>query len=76
VDAFERAVADGDQALGPDDVEALTTRYNLAVAYSEAGRLADAVTVLTRTLADCERHLGPGHPLTVTVRDHLRVATQ
>jgi tetratricopeptide (TPR) repeat protein len=76
IDAYERAVADGDQVLGPGDVEALTTRYNLAVAYSEAGRLADAVKVLGRTMADCERHLGPDHPMTGTVRDHLRAATQ
>ncbi len=76
VNAFERAVADGDRVLGPGDVEALTTRYNLAVAYSEAGRLADAVTVLGRTLADCERHLGPDHPMTGTVRDHLRAASR
>ncbi len=76
VDAYERAVADGDQALGPGDVEALTTRYNLAVAYSEAGRLADAVKILRRTLADCERHLGAGHPMTGTVRDQLRAATE
>ena len=76
VDAFEQAVADGDQALGPGDVEALTTRYNLAVAYSEAGRLTDAVKILRRTLADCERHLGPDHPMTSTVRDHLQAATR
>ena len=76
VEAYERAVADGDQALGPGDVEALTTRYNLAVAYSEAGRLADAVKIARRTLADCERHLGADHPMTATVRDQLRAATE
>jgi tetratricopeptide (TPR) repeat protein len=76
VEAYERAVADGDQVLSPGDVEALTTRYNLAVAYSEAGRLADAVKVLGRTLDDCERHLGADHPMTATVRDHLRAASR
>ena len=76
VEAYERAVADGDAALGPGDVEALTTRYNLAVAYSEAGRLTHAVKILRRTLADCERHLGPDHPMTSTVRDHLQAATR
>ena len=74
--AYERAVADGDQVLGPGDVEALTTRCHLAVAYSEAGRPADAAQILRRTLADCERHLGAGHPMTGTVRDQLRAAAQ
>ena len=76
VDAFEQAVADGDRVLGRADVEALTTRFNLAVAYSKAGRLADAVLVLRLTLADCERHLGADHPMTATVTDQLRAATQ
>ena len=62
--------------LSPGDVEALTTRYNLAVAYSEAGRLTDAVKVLRRTLDDCERHLGADHPMTGTVRDHLHAASR
>jgi tetratricopeptide (TPR) repeat protein len=76
IDAYERAVADGDLVLGSGDIEALTTRFNLAVAYSEAGRLAEAVTLLGSTLADCEQHLGPGHPMTRTVKDHLRAATK
>jgi tetratricopeptide (TPR) repeat protein len=76
IETYERAVADGDQVLGSGDIEALTTRFNLAVAYSEAGRLADAVKLLGSTLADCEQYLGPGHPMTGTVRDHLRAATK
>jgi tetratricopeptide (TPR) repeat protein len=76
IDAYERAVADGDQVLGAGDIEALATRFNLAVAYSEAGRLTDAVKLLGVTLADCEQHLGPDHPMTGTVRDHLRAATR
>jgi Tetratricopeptide repeat len=50
--------------------------HNLTVAYSEAGRLADAVKVLRRTLGDRERHLGADHPMTGTVRDHLRAASR
>jgi tetratricopeptide (TPR) repeat protein len=76
IDAYERAVADGDLVLGAGDVEALTARFNLAVAYSEGGRLAEAVKLLGSTLADCEQYLGPSHPLTGTVRDHLRAATK
>jgi tetratricopeptide (TPR) repeat protein len=76
IDVYERAVADGDLVLGSGDIEALTTRFNLAVAYSEAGRLTDAVELLRTTLADCEQHLGLGHPMTGTIRDHLRAATR
>jgi hypothetical protein len=32
--------------------------------------------LLRRTLADCEQHLGPGDPLTSTVRDRLRAAAK
>jgi hypothetical protein len=45
------------------------------VAYSQAGRAADAVSILRRTLTDCERHLGFDHPMTGTVRDQLAAAT-
>jgi hypothetical protein len=38
--------------------------------------LAEAVKLLGSTLADCEQYLGPSHPLTGTVRDHLRAATK
>jgi tetratricopeptide (TPR) repeat protein len=76
IEVYERAVADGDLVLGAGDIEALTTRFNLAVAYSEAGRLADAVKLLRTTLADCEQHLGLGHPMTGTIRDHLRAASR
>ncbi len=34
--------------------------------------MADGVKVLRRALADCERHLGAGHPMTDTVRDNLQ----
>jgi hypothetical protein len=35
------------------------------------GRLSDARALLVATLADCERALAPGDPLTVAVRDSL-----
>ena len=40
-------------------------------AYHTARRQADAIAVFERTLADCERVLEPGHPLTRTVRESL-----
>ena len=69
-------VADSELALGPGDVDTLTSRCNLATAYYEAGRMADGVRVLRRALADCERHLGAGHPMTNTVRNNLQAATE
>jgi hypothetical protein len=35
------------------------------------GRSAEASTILQKTLADCERVLAPGDPLTAAVRDSL-----
>jgi hypothetical protein len=40
------------------------------------GRYTEAQAMFERTLADCERALGPDHPLTQTARDNLRAATQ
>ena len=62
--------------LGPDDIETLTTRCNLASAYYTVGRLTEAVAVLQRALTDCERYLGADHQMTQTVRQNLDAATQ
>jgi Tetratricopeptide repeat len=47
------------------------TRNNLAVAYQEAGRAAEAIPLFERTLAALQRMLGPEHPDVVTARDNL-----
>ena len=57
--------------LGVDHPDTLAARANLAHAYYAVGRTADARVLLTATLADCERALAPGDPLTVAVRDSL-----
>jgi hypothetical protein len=44
-------------------------------AYHTAGRMADAIAVFQRTLADCERVLGPNHPMTHTLRENLEAAS-
>jgi hypothetical protein len=49
---------------------------NLAHAYHTAGRLTEALAVFERTLAECERVLGPGHPLTETARENYRAAAR
>ena len=51
-------------------------RDNLARAYQETGRLAEAVALFERTLADRERILGANHPDTLTSRNNLAHAYQ
>ncbi len=46
----------------PGSPEALTSRSNLAAAYQEAGRTAEAIALYEQTLAARERLLGPDHP--------------
>ena len=41
----------------------------------QVGRLTDVVVILQRALTDCERYLGPDHPMTRTVRVNLDAAT-
>jgi hypothetical protein len=43
-------------------VGTLATRYGLAVAYREAGRTAEAITLFGRVLVDRRRVLGEDHP--------------
>jgi tetratricopeptide (TPR) repeat protein len=60
--------------LGSDDETLLTTRGNLATAYRNAGRVADAVDLHEQVLADSERILGPNHPDTLSSRSDLALA--
>jgi tetratricopeptide (TPR) repeat protein/tRNA A-37 threonylcarbamoyl transferase component Bud32 len=57
--------------LGPDHPDTLTSRNNLALAYLDAGRTAEAITLLEANLKQQESKLGPDHPLTLTSRDNL-----
>jgi hypothetical protein len=52
------------------------SRGNLAHAYQAALRLTDAIAMLERTVADCERALGPDHPMTRTMRESLAALNQ
>jgi hypothetical protein len=45
------------------------------VAYRAAGRTAEAIPLLERTLADCERLQSTGHPTTMAVRENLAALT-
>ncbi|MFF2674375.1 tetratricopeptide repeat protein [Streptomyces niveus] len=67
----ERVLADRERTLGPDHPATLNARNNLAVSYSDAGRLQDALHLHERVLADRERALGPDHPATLGARNNL-----
>jgi hypothetical protein len=68
---YERNLADSERLLGPDHPDTLASRNNLAMAYEDAGRVAEAIPLLERTLADSDRLLGPNHPTTDVVRGNL-----
>jgi hypothetical protein len=57
---------------GADDhPDTLRSRNNLAMAYRAAGRTAEAIPLLARTVTDCVRVLGADHPDTLTTRNNL-----
>jgi tetratricopeptide (TPR) repeat protein len=72
--AAEPLVADFEQMLGADDPDTLSSRNSLALAYSEAGRTAEAITLYERTLTDRLRVLGSDDPDTLTSRNNLAAA--
>jgi eukaryotic-like serine/threonine-protein kinase len=61
-------------ALGPDHPDTLTSRNNLANAYTYAGRTAEAIALHETTLKIRESKLGPDHPDTLTSRNNLAIA--
>ncbi len=72
----ELLVADYERVLGDTHPDTLTSRNNLAVAYDNAGRLAEAIPLYERTLTDREQVLGDTHPDTLASRNNLAVAYQ
>jgi len=61
--------------LGEDHKDTLRSRNNLAMSYQAAGRTAEAIPLLERTLANCVRVLGADHPDTNAVRENLAALT-
>ncbi len=55
----QQTLAASERMLGPDHPDTLASRNNLATAYHEAGRAAEAITLRQQTLAASERMLGP-----------------
>ena len=72
----ERLIADEERVLGADHPNTLSSRNNLALAYQDAGRGAEAISLHEQNLAACERVLGPDHPDTLNSRNNLANAYQ
>jgi hypothetical protein len=67
----EPLIADLEHRLGPDDPDTIRARNDLARAYRETGRVADAVPLAEEILAARERQAGAGDPRTLAARNNL-----
>jgi tetratricopeptide (TPR) repeat protein len=65
------AVEEFSHLLGPDHLDALAARNNLAATYRSAGDLDRAIPLGERNLNDAERLFGPDHPDTLVMRNNL-----
>jgi len=70
----EPLIADLDRLLGPDDPDTVRARNDLARAYRETGRVADAVPLVEQVLAARERLFGADDPRTLVSRNNLASA--
>ncbi|MFF9121159.1 tetratricopeptide repeat protein [Streptomyces massasporeus] len=59
---------------GPDHLDTLGARHNLAVSYGDAGRVQDAIDLCEQVLTDYERVLGFDHPDTLDARNNLALS--
>src|SRR5262249_21924599 len=60
--------------LGPEHPGTLISRGNLAIAFHEAGRTAEAIELFEETLPVFVSKFGPNHPETLTTRNNLAFA--
>ena len=68
---LERTLEASRPGCGPDHPETLACKYNLALAYKDAGRSDQAIPLFERTLAACLRVSAP-IPLTLTCPEQPR----
>ena len=68
---YERALAIGEAALGPDHPTVATWRNNLGSVLQDLGDLAGARAQFERALTVGEAALGPDHPTVATMRANL-----
>ncbi|QQQ80944.1 tetratricopeptide repeat protein [Saccharothrix sp. 6-C] len=71
-----RSIHSHQRLYGPDHLDTLGSRLNLACAYGSAGNLERAIPLFEAVLADAERVLGPDHPTTLGSRHNLASAYQ
>jgi tetratricopeptide (TPR) repeat protein len=70
-----RSAAEGlERVLGPDHPDTQDSRNHLAMAYLDAGRLAEAIALLEPMLKLSESKFGPDHPETLVIRGNLATA--
>ena len=70
----EGLVAECSSAYGSKDPRTLTASNNLGLAYIEAGRLPEAMSLLKRSFVDSVRELEPGDERTTSLANHLGIA--
>ncbi|HLF84140.1 MAG TPA: CHAT domain-containing protein, partial [Blastocatellia bacterium] len=68
---YQRALAFGEKALGPDHPHVATALNNLAALYRAKGDYAKAEPLYQRALAIGEKALGPDHPYVATSLNNL-----
>jgi serine/threonine protein kinase len=74
IELLRQAVEGLESKLGPDHLDTLTCRNNLAIAYQAASRTEEAIMLHEATLKLRESKLGPDHPRTLESRNNLAVA--
>jgi len=72
----EETLAAREDMLGPDHPSTLEIKNNLAIDYSNVGRIKEAIRMHEETLAARVRVLGPDHPDTIASRGSLTTARQ
>ena len=70
----QRALAIRTVTLGPDHLDTLTVMNNLALAFQNAGRIAEAIPLHERAVAISRAKLGPDHAETLTSMTNLGLA--
>ncbi|MER6669702.1 tetratricopeptide repeat protein [Amycolatopsis japonica] len=65
IDHWRETAARARRALGNDHTDSLVARGNLASAYGQAGRAADAIAIQEQVVHDFDRVLGEDHPQTL-----------
>ncbi|MHA4818808.1 tetratricopeptide repeat protein, partial [Streptomyces aculeolatus] len=63
-----------ERLLGPEHLDTLRARDNLAASYVRAGRVQEAILIGEQVVAGVERLLGPEHPHTMAARGNLAVS--